>query len=184
MRIKTWALFLVLALVFIVLAGCSHTISFTNPVEKRRESIANFIARESTGEGEVIGEIEETYRTKWFEFTIHSIEKVDFYAGYTAKKDNQLYKVLITEKNTSEAVLPMGLFDFYMDAPAFEEFIRAIAPLDDTMMPKKFDLEPGETVQYIMVFEAPVDTAGLALMYTEYFENEGIGTTFTIYVDQ
>jgi len=183
MRIKLLALLLVFVLVFMGLTGCSKIISFKSPAEKRRDSIANFIAGDVIGEGEVTGKIEETYKTKWFEFTVHSIGKVDSYADHTAERGNQLYKTLITEKNISDVTLLMGTFDFYMDAPNFEEFIRAVAPLDDTMMPEEFNLEPDETVQYVMIFEVPTGTAELALMYTEFFENEGIGTTFVIYAN-
>jgi len=175
MRIKLLALLLTLILVFVGLAGCSN-----EPKKSRaelQESISKYIA------GDITGKIGESYNTKWFEFTIHSIDKVDSFAGYEAKDDHQLYKVLIAEKNISDEILAMGTFDFYMDDPGFEEFIWAIAPLDDTMMPEEFDLKPGESAEYVMIFEVPVDTAELALMYTEYFENEGIGATFAIDVD-
>jgi len=186
MRVKSLTLLLALAFVFVGLAGCSDIISFSDPAEKRREanekrreSISSFIA----GEGDVTGETGETYKTEWFEFTVHSIEKVDSYASRTAGEGHQLYKVLITETSTSEETIPVGTFDFYMDAPAFEEYIWAIAPLDKTMMPAEFSLGPGETVQYVMIYEVPVDTTELALVYTEYYDNGEIGTSFTIYID-
>jgi len=186
MRVRSLALLLILAFVFVGLAGCGDIISFTDPAqkrreanEKRRESISEFLA----GEGDVTGETGKTYKTEWFEFTIHSIEKVGSYAGRTAQEGQQLYKVLIIETSTSEETIPVGTFDFYMDDPTFEEYVWAVAPLDGTMMPEEFNLEPGETVQYVMLFEVPVDTTELALVYTEYFDNGEIGTSFTIYVE-
>jgi len=178
MRIKSIVLLLTLALVFISLAGCGNDIiSFRDPVEKRKEAISNFIA------GNVAAEAGETYKTEWFEFTIHSIDKVDSYAGHKAEKGYRLYKVLISEKNIRDESIPMGIFDFYMDAPAFEEYIWAIPPLDDTMMPEEFDLEPDEAVQYVMVFEVPTNTAKLALVYTENYEDGEDGATFSIAVN-
>jgi len=130
----------------------------------------------------VTSKIGETYKTKWFEFTIHSIDKVSSYAGHTAEEGHQFYKVLITEKNISDDSIPMGIFDFYMDAPTFNEYIWAIPPLDETMMPEAFDLESGETVQHIMIFDVPTGTTQMALTYTENFENGEDGATFTISV--
>lgn len=178
MRKKLPALLLVLALVCVNLAGCNRIISFTNPVEKRKESISNFLSKDVTGK------IGGTYKTKWFEFTIHSIEEVDSYAGHTAEEGHRLFKVLITETNMEDKAIPMGLFDFYMDDPAFSEYIWAISPLDDTMMPEKFNLEPSESVQYVMVFEVPTDTSGLALTYTENDESGKDGASFAIYIDK
>jgi len=181
MRLKSLASLLAMALVLIFLAGCGDIISFSDPAVRRRETrratIADFLS------GDVTGETGETYQTRWFDFTIHSIDEVDSYAGHDAQEGYQLYKVQASLKNTSDDAIPMGTFDFYMDDPAFEEFIWPIAPLDDTMMPEQFDLELGEIVQYIMIFEVPAKTTELALVYTEFSENEYIGTSFIIFVD-
>ncbi|MCL2105779.1 MAG: DUF4352 domain-containing protein [Oscillospiraceae bacterium] len=175
MRIKSLTLLLVLAMIFVCLAGCD--ISFTDPVLKRRESISNFL------EKDVAGEIGETYNTKWFKFTIQSIDKVSTYKDHTAKAGFQLYQASITIKSTSEENIPMGTFDFYMDAPDFDEYIWSLPPLDDSMMPEKYDLKPDETVNYTMVFEVPADTAELALLYTESHEGGKDGAAFAFLVD-
>jgi len=182
MRIRLAVLLLAAALVFVSLAGCSHTISFTNPAEKRRESISDFISGNTPGD--VAAEPGKTYATKWFEFTVHSIEKVDAYTGRTAEEGHQLYKVLLSVKSIWDAPIPMGLFDFYMDAPDFTEYIWAIPPLDGTMMPEEYNLTPNETVQYVMIFEVPTYTAGLALLYTENFEDGNDGATFAIPINE
>jgi len=175
MKIKSLVLLFAFALILVGLAGCGRDIiSFRDPAEKRREAISEFIDKD------VAVETGETYKTEWFEFTIHSIDKVKSYAGYEAKDGNRLYKVLVTEKNIADKAIPMGSFDFYMDAPAFEEYIWALAPLDDTMMPESFELEPGEVVQYVMIFEVPVKTDKLALVYTESYDGGGDGATFSI----
>lgn len=182
MRLKFLALFLVLALVCVSMIGCDR-ISFTDPAVKRRESISKYIDGNIPQAKDVAAETGKTYNTKWFDFTIHSIDKTDAYGGYKTKEGNQLYNVLITLKSTCDEPIPMGTFDFYLDAPDFAEYIWPIPPLDDTMMPEKYDLAPGEAVQYIMLFEVPTDTAGLILSYTETADNGVDGATFSIAVE-
>jgi hypothetical protein len=176
MRIKILLFLLILALIVSTFSGCKF-ISFSDPVKKRRKSISDLIA------GDVTGKAGETYKTQWFEFTAESIDTVDAYAGRKAKDGHRLYKIPIALKSVWNETIPMGLFDFYMDAPDFEEYIWAIAPLDETMMPEKFDLKPGETIQYVMIFEAPADAAGLALLYTENYANGKDGATYAIYIN-
>ena len=128
-------------------------------------------------------QIGETQSTKWFDFTVHSIEKVDSYVGHELADDYEIYKVDITLKNTFEAIIPMGTFDFYMNDPVFWRPSWPIAPLDDTMMPEEFDLRPNQTVRYIMIFEVPTIHTNLAFVYTEFDANEKEGNTFTIFVE-
>jgi len=176
MRLKTLAL-LVLALLFIALVGCEHSIAFVNPAEKRRESINDLLS------GDVIGDIGKSYTTRWFEFTVHSIDKADAHLGYKAQEDHLLYKVQVTLKSVWDDAIPMGTFDFYMDDTDFQEYIWAIPPLDNTMMPEEFIIQPGASVQYLMVFEVPTGTTELALLYTENNENGIDGKSFVIYID-
>lgn len=180
MRNKTLALLLVLTFVFISLAGCD-LISFNDPAIKRRDSISKYIDENISGNE--TGEIGKSYTSKWFEFKIHSIDKVDAYASRKTKEGHQLYKVLITLKSTWDKPIPMGTFDFYMDAPDFTEYIWGIPPLDDSMMPEKFELKPSESVQYVIIFEAPTNTAELAFLYTENYESGDEGASFAFYVD-
>jgi len=174
MRTKSLALLIALAFVLVGLAGCDHIISFDDPAEKRKEAISNVIAGDKTSK------IGETYRTKWFEFTVHTVEKVGSYADYTANADYQLYKVLLSLKNITDDSIAMSIFDFYMDDPAFEEYVWGIPPMDDTMMPESYDLGPDEAVQYVLIFEVPTNTTNLVLAYTETFVIGNDGTTFSI----
>jgi len=100
MRIKSLALVSVLALVFAGLAGCGNTTKTSR--QQRRESIANFLS------GDTTGEIGESYQTKWFEFTVQSIEKVVSYAGYTAEEGCQLSKrwAMLSIRETVSIVIP------------------------------------------------------------------------------
>jgi len=121
--------------------------------------------------------------TEWFDFTVHSIKKVDSYAGHVPGAGYALYDVRITERNTFGSAIAMGTRDFYMDDPGFEEYIWPMAPLDATMMPEEFSLEPGKTARYHMVFEAPSDAAALVLLYTELNEDGAQGATFEVPVE-
>ncbi len=132
--------------------------------------------------GDVTGEVGKTYKTDWFEFNIKSITKVDTYAGYKAADGNQLYDVLVYEKNIFDEDIPMGTSDFYFDAETFEEYIYPIDPIDNTMMPGEFMLKPKDTAEYHMIYEIPADTVDPKLMYTEIDENDTQGATFTIIV--
>jgi hypothetical protein len=172
---KSLALILMVAFIFVAFVGCD--ISFRDPAEKRRESISKFISGSISKD--VAGKTGETYQAKWFEFTVHSIERATAYEDYREKPGFRLYFVSISIKSAWEEALPMGLFDFYMDAPDFDEYIWAIAPLDDAMMPEKYDLEPDKTVQYSMVFEVPTSAANLSLCTTESDANGTDGATFS-----
>ena len=175
MRTKTLAFIFALIFVVVCLCGCGDIIN--DVIDDVVNTTSQFLS------GNVTGQIGKAYSTQWFEFTIHSINKVDSYAGYEPASGYQLYDVLITEKNIFDKSIPMGTFDFYMDDPDFEEYIFSIDPLDNTMMPEEFDLKTGETVQYHMIFEIPEGVTKLALMYTEFDTDNNEGTTFTVYIN-
>jgi hypothetical protein len=166
-----------LAGLVLAFSACEHSISFVNPAEKRKESISNYIADEVTATPG------KSTQTKWFAFTVQSITTVEAYAGYAAKDAQKLYKIDLTLKNTHSETVPMGLFDFYLDAPDFTEYIWAIPPQDSTMMPERFDFKPGETVRYVLLFEVPQNAAGLSLLYTENDAAGRDGETYSIKID-
>ncbi|MCL2044177.1 MAG: DUF4352 domain-containing protein [Treponema sp.] len=131
---------------------------------------------------EISAGIGETISTRWFEYTVHSVDKVNSYAGYESTEDYQLYSVLVTLNNTFDTIIPMGTFDFYMDDPIFYEYVWPLDPLDDTMMPENFDLRPGQSVQYHMIFEIPVGVSKLELIYTEIDSSDKEGNTYKIMI--
>ena len=124
-----------------------------------------------------------THKTKWFDFIVHSIEKVDSYAGYVARPGYQLYDVLITEKNTFTDDIPMGTFDFFMQSSNDKStYWEPLEALNSTMMPEDFTLTPGQSAQYHMVFEIPSNVTKLELIYIEFDIGGNQGNTFTIKV--
>ncbi|MDR3254506.1 MAG: hypothetical protein LBT31_02925 [Synergistaceae bacterium] len=138
------------------------------------ETIGNFL------KGDVTGEVGKTYSTKWFNFFIKSVKKVDEYAGYEPVAGNTLVDVVISEKCTFNEATDMSTDDFYLDSAPFDEYVFPMEPIDDTMMPLEFTLAPKEQREYHMLYEIPSDTVGLKLAYTERDVEGNIGATFTI----
>jgi hypothetical protein len=155
-----------------VLSGCGNSVK--DVALGAAESVVELLS------GDVTGETGKTYSTQWFKFTVHSIDEVSAYAGYTPPDGYTLYDVQITETGAFHEASPMGTFDFYMDAPTFVDYVFPIDPLSDEMMPLEFDLEPNQTVDYHMVYEVPVNVVDLQLMYTEVDAEENVGVTFNI----
>ena len=131
-------------------------------------------------QGEVTGEIGKAYATKWFEFTVHSINQVDSYAGYSPDEGYTLVDVVVSEKGTFDEPSIMGTFDFYAYSDSGDFYDWPIAPLDDTMMPEEFYLAKDETVNYHIIFEIPEGLSELKLAYEEIDENEDSYATFII----
>lgn len=155
MRKKVLALVLVAALVF-ALAGCS------------------LFAKKEGGIG-------DTLSTRWFDFTVDSVDVVNSYAGITAEPGYKLVDIVVTETSTVEDDLPMGWFDFMLDDPADEDYYQLpLEQADSSMMPEEFTLTAKETVTYHLLFEVDESSSKLALVFTEYFSDEDTGDTFTV----
>jgi hypothetical protein len=137
-------------------------------------TVQNFLS------GNVTGEVGKAYSTQWFNFAIRSIERVDEYAGYVPAEGNILLDAVVEELCTFNEPIPMGTFDFFVDADTFLDYVYPLSPLDETMMPENFDLAPKENAIYHMIYEIPANTVDLRLMYIEIDEEENEGTTFTI----
>jgi len=172
MKKRVGYLIVIVLLALVCVAGCNQRAN--DIVDNVVNTAAQMIS------GDVTGTVGKVYATEWFEFTIHSIDQVDSYAGYEPGEGYILYDVVISEKNIFESSIPMGTFDFYMDDSSFIEYIWAIDPLDDTMMPLEFELMPEESVLYHMIYEIPDDVTDLVLAYTEIDEEDNEGRTFTI----
>jgi len=133
---------------------------------------------------EINCEIGNTYSTEWFEFTIESIESVEFYDWYTPEEGNILIDVLITVKGTFESrPVPLGTFDFYMDSETFADYLWPLDPFDSTMMPLEFNLPFGEEAAFHMIYEAPSGISDLTLIYKEIAEDGTEYKTFRFTVD-
>jgi hypothetical protein len=139
---------------------------------------AGFGYSKMQGRGTVICEVGREYKTRWFNFTVDSIRRVEKYAGYEPDEDFVLIDVLISEKCTFPGTTVMSTSDFYVDAEEFDEYMWPIEPIDDTMMPEEFEMKRNDSAQYHMVYEVPEDTSGLRLVYEETDEKGKVYRTF------
>lgn len=165
MRRKLIVFVLAMTLLF-TLTGCGNA----------AESISNFI------KGDVTGEMNKTYATQWFEFTVKGIKVASQYDGTLPEEEGYKYVVVtVSETNTFSEAIPMGFTDFYLEAEGLlEEDQWGYHPFADTMMPYEFMLEEGETVEYDVVFSIPNEITEISFVYIEIDEEENIGATFRI----
>ena len=120
-------------------------------------------------------QIGRMYPTQWFFFSIHSVERVDGFAGRTAAPGHQLWKVEITQIGTFPEPVPMGTFDWFMDDDSFRAYMWPHIAFDGRMMPEFFWLDIGQRETHIMLFEVPAETTNLTLNFVEidYYGAEG-----------
>jgi hypothetical protein len=129
------------------------------------------------------GKIGREYNTRWFGFTVESARMVDEYAGYEPAEGNALLDVVLSEKNTFDDGISMSSWDFYVDATDFEDYAWPIDAADETMMPDEFELAPGESVKYHVVYEVPAGAEEMSLVYREEDENDKTFRTFSIKIN-
>jgi hypothetical protein len=127
----------------------------------------------------VSGEVGETFATRWFSFTVLSVETPASYAGYRPAAGRMLVDAVISE-SCAEGSLPMGTFDFYLDAPSLPAYVYPLEPFDDTMMPSAFTLTPDTPATWHMVFELPAGVTGLRLTYTEVDADNRTGAVYEV----
>ena len=166
MRKKVFVIVVAVLMLF-AFAGCSKV------VETVRQVMS----------GDVNGEIGKSYSTQWFDFTVLAVDEESSYAGYEPAPGYRLIVVYISETGAFDEPVPMGTYDFYMDADTFYDYMWPLDPFDDAMMPLEFDLPKGVTVRYDMVYEIPEVAPNLKLLYTEFDETDREGATFTIKLD-
>jgi hypothetical protein len=132
-------------------------------------------------EGNVTGELNKTYSTQWFDFTVKTIKTAYEYAGYDAGDGYKFVDVIVSETNTFDEPIPMGYWDFELAAEGLpEEDTIPLEPLDETCMPEEFTLEVGETAEYHVLFTIPDEITEISFIYEEIDEEDNVGATFTI----
>lgn len=179
MKQRIVALVVALSMVFaFTLTGCSDV---TDVVEQVADDAATAAAQFI--EGNVTGEVGQEYETKWFKFTVDSMEVSSTYGDYTAADGNNLLIAHITETNNSGSSQPFGTFDWFIDESSLDDYIYPLDPLNDEMMPIDFRLADGETASYDVVIEYPASLASPFLMYIEADDQGQTYTTFKIPVN-
>jgi uncharacterized protein YceK len=165
---KLTAILLTLALMA-ALTGCGGVVGDT------ASAVKSFIS------GDVTGELNKTYSTQWFDFTIKTIKTAYEYAGYEAGDGYKFVDVVVSETNTFEEPIPMGYWDFELAAEGLpEEDTVPLEPLDETCMPEEFVLKVGETEEYHVLFTIPDEITDISFIYEEIDEDDNVGATFTI----
>ena len=119
-------------------------------------------------------EIGRRHSTQWFDFTIHSANVVEEYAGHVAAPGHQLWEVVITQTGTFHEPVPMFTFDWYMNADSFRAYLWPHMHFEDRdeMMPEEFWLSRGQSETHTMLFEVPIATTNLTLNFVEIDERD------------
>lgn len=146
----------------------------TTPLEGISNALSQLV------EGDVTGKVGTEYATKWFTFTVNTMNTASEFAGHEAKEGNTLVVANITITNTFGEPQPFGTFDWIVDDDTLEHRIHPMAPLNSSMMPEDYTLNDGQSVTYDVVVEYPADLANPHFMYIEMDENERVFTTFKI----
>jgi len=132
--------------------------------------------------GDVTGQVGTTYSTRWFDFTVNSMQISSSYDGITAANGNNLAIVNVTITSTFDTPQPYGTFDWFVDDDSLPNFIWPLDPVSGSanMMPKEFTLDPGQSVTYDVVIEYPANLANPYFMYTEIGASGDVYTSFRI----
>ena len=165
-----------IALVLILLAACGSG----HPVILPRDGYAT-------------GEAGDTMRTYFFDFTVDSAYTCSKHEGYIPTPGYDLLAVEITLKNTLAESVPMFDWDFivlYADTESenqvYDYPITSYEDVDipqtalQTLLPREYDLEKGESRTGLLLFEVPAGDTTFTISYTEYFDDDTTGDTFSV----
>ena len=182
LKMRMMTLVLSLCLVSsVALTGCGAGEQVQQTAADVAETVSNAAAQ--LIEGDVTGRVGKEYTTKWFTFTVDSMETVASYDDYTAAEGNTLLVAHITEKNISGSSQPFGTFDWLVDDDSLAEYIYPLDPFNGDMMPASFTLADGEEASYDVVIEYSTSLANPFLMYMEVDDQGDTYTSFKIYIN-
>jgi len=165
----------IITIVLVLVALITVGVLFLGGVSLEDRSINNAVSSfDETYSDTIEIEIGRVHSTWWFNFTIHSVDVVQEYAGHTAAPGHRLWKVEITQTGTFFDPILMGTFDWFMRDDSFRSDIFPHMGFlsRDEMMPEEFWLDRGQSETHIMLFEVPLDTRNLTLNFIEFAEFE------------
>lgn len=171
------------ALLASVCLTATLTLSACGVGEQMQQAAGDAISAVTTlAQGENIGQVGAEYETRWFTFTIESMEVTPSIPEYTASDGNTLVVARITETNISGSSQPFGTFDWFVDDDTLAEYIYPVElnDVNPEMMPASFRLADGETCTYDIVIEYPLDLANPFLVYMEVDDKENVYMTFKV----
>ncbi|MCL2529784.1 MAG: DUF2510 domain-containing protein [Coriobacteriia bacterium] len=132
--------------------------------------------------GDVIGQVGTKYATRWFDFTVNSMQVASSFGSVTAGSGNSLVIANVTITSTFDTPQPYGTFDWFVDDDSLSSFIYALDPVsgNNTMMPAEFTLNPGQTVTYDVVIEYPSNLSNPQFTYVEFGASGTVFNRFSI----
>lgn len=141
-------------------------------------------------DGFASGELGDTMRTCFFDYTVNSAYLCDEYAGYTAADGYELLVADVTIANVGSSDVEMYDTDFQIqwgdDADDAFDFSLTFysengEALSDEMLPAIYTLSPKESRTGLLVFEIPKGYSDYSISYMEYFNDDSTGDTFFVY---
>lgn len=116
------------------------------------------------------GDINRTFSTMFFDFTVVYAYSPAEYHGYTAQSGNKLLVVGVKVKNDFGEALPMYSDDFQIEwGPGDYDYDWAVEAFHENMMPPEWELADGGEVTYDMLFEVPLGQNDFSLTYLEIY---------------
>lgn len=138
-------------------------------------------------DGLAVGEIGNTMRTYWFDFSVNSAYLCDSFSGHNAADGNNLLVVEITVTNTFDESLPMFDDDFWIewgsDDDAYAYPVENSESLSSDILPSEYYLTVGETEKGLLLFEVPDGYSEFAIAYVEISDNDETGDFFVVYFE-
>lgn len=139
------------------------------------------------------GHLQDTMRTAFFDFTVNDAWLAGEYEGYTPGEGSILLAVDITVYNYTDMTAPMYDLDFEVQWSSMEDGKYSMPvtvpasmldigaePVGD-MLPSEYQVEPGQSVQGLLVFEVPPDEEAFSLVYEEVYSDNTTGDVFFVY---
>lgn len=147
-------------------------------------------------DGTAEGELGDTMRTYFFDFSVDSAYTCSKYEGYIPTPGYDLLVAEVTVKNTFGESLTMFDWDFlvlFPDGTEGEEVydypITSYEDVDvpasalDTLLPTQYDLENNESRTGLLLFEVPAGDTKFTIFYIENFDDDTTGDEFYVDVD-
>ena len=134
------------------------------------------------------GELGNTMRTYWFDFTVNSAYLCDSFSGYDAADGNKLLVVDITVTNTFGEPLPMFDSDFWVewnsdDSDAYAYPVENAASLSSDILPGEYYMAVDEVDKGLLLFEVPDGYTEYAIAYIEVNVDDETGDFFVVYFE-
>ena len=138
------------------------------------------------------GELGDTMRTYFFDYTVNSAYLCDSYCGYDADAGCELLVADVTVKNIKSSTVEMYDSDFQVqwndDADDAFDFSLTFytedgEPLSDDMLPGIYTLGKDESRTGHLVFSVPAGYNEFSISYRELFDDESVGDTFFVFFE-